>query len=130
MSENRSDYDDTDMSPEEFERRMGSGSPVMIETNTEIVITLPGPRRMDSRSKASAFVESIPSYLEVRGQVVRVVFEPGSLFTTGFLDQLCAEVLEDRGAQRLQLVGLGPAASELARWCALDRGLLDRVEIS
>lgn len=89
--------------------------------------TLTAPSRIGGRELPNEILESGGLPEDLAGASVTVRFEPGTVYTISFVDELVLEVLARRHSDRLVLQGLSTSLQRVAREAAADHDLSKRL---
>lgn len=92
--------------------------------------TLTAPSRIGGRELPRELLESSGLPEDLEGASVTVRFEPRTVYTISFIDELVLEVLVRRCCDRLVLRGLSPWLQRVAREAAEDHELSDRLVLT
>ena len=92
--------------------------------------TLTAPSRIGGRELPRELFESGGLSDDLAGASLTVRFEPRTVYTISFVDELVLEALVHRGCERLILQGLSEPLERVAREAAEDHGVSERLVVS
>lgn len=92
--------------------------------------TLTAPATIGGRELPRELLESGGLPDDLAGASLTVRFEPGTVYTISFVDELVLEALVRRRCDRLVLQGLSPSLQRVAREAAEDHELRDKLVLA